>query len=223
LPHHPRSRVSGPRPEAERRERHSRILQELADIGMELVQHVRRQALEEVAPSSADPVLAFTRLARAVRQTIALDARLATGAVAPVRPVAQGNAAARPGIGLLRARVRRSVEEAIATASEADGADGEAAEALLLDMHEQLDDPEFEDELAEWPIGVVVASICRALRVEVDLAHFSDAEMGLDAESIRPDRRPDRCADAGDDTGNADGTEVLPIWPPRTRTGLDPP
>src|ERR1700712_341219 len=209
-PTNPAAELPDQGPEAERRERHSRILQELADIGMELVQHVRRQALEEVAPSSADPVLAFTRLARAVRQTIALDARLATGAVAPVRPVLQGNAAARPGIGLLRARVRRSVEEAIATASEADGADGEAAEALLLDMHEQLDDPEFEDELAEWPIGVVVASICRALRVQVDLTHFSDAEMGLDAESIRPDR----CADAGDDTGNGEGTEVLPIWPP---------
>jgi hypothetical protein len=70
------------------------------------------------------------------------------------------------------------VEGAIASAAESDG---DEAERLLLDMHEQLDDPEFEDELAEWPIGVVVASICRALGVSVDLAaHFSDAEMGLD-------------------------------------------
>ena len=53
----------------------------------------------------------------------------------------------------LRARVRRSVEEAIASE-----ADGDAAEASLLDMQEQLDDPEFDGELAELPIGVVIAS-----------------------------------------------------------------
>ena len=38
----------------ERRARHLRILAELADIGMELAKHVRRQALEEVVPPAPD-------------------------------------------------------------------------------------------------------------------------------------------------------------------------
>jgi hypothetical protein len=211
------------RPEAEeRRARHLRILAELADIGMELVQQVKRQALGKDASVRADPVLAFARLAKAVRQTVALEARLADG-FAPCKPVVpRGDVAIRSAAGPLKARVQRSVEAAIASRS-----DGDAAEALLLDMHEQLDDPEFEDELAEWPIGVVVASICRALRVKFDSTHFSDAEMGLDPEAMKAPAstrfRPplDVVAVAGAD-GQGDETG-LPVWTPGFGTAVEPP
>ena len=66
------------------------------------------------------------------------------------------------------------MEEAIASEAE-----GDAAEASLLDMQEQLDDLEFDGELAELPIGVVIASICRALGGELHLKHFADAELEL--------------------------------------------
>ena len=62
---------------AEPRARYLRIL---ADIRMELIHHVKRQALEKVdypgRPKSAYPMLAFARLAKAVRQTLVLESTL---------------------------------------------------------------------------------------------------------------------------------------------------
>jgi hypothetical protein len=172
---------------AERHARHLRMLARLADIGMELVEHVRQQVLEEASLPAVDPSLAFTRLAKAVRQTLALEAKVAADGFgsAPLssRGAAPAGVVAGAGFGAWRARVRGAVEGAIASAAESDG---DEAERLLLDMQEQLDDPEFEDELADWPIGVVVASICRALGVGFDPADFSDAEMGLDPRLRHP-------------------------------------
>ena len=68
-----------PDPAAARTERHLHMLAELAEIGMDLAREVRRQALDtsEDAPSAADLALTFSRIARAVRQTVALESRLA--------------------------------------------------------------------------------------------------------------------------------------------------
>jgi hypothetical protein len=160
---------------AERHARHLRMLARLADIGMELVEHVRQQVLEEASLPAVDPSLAFTRLAKAVRQTLALEAKVAADGFGSAPLSSRG--AAPAGV------VAGAWFGAIASAAESDG---DEAERLLLDMQEQLDDPEFEDELADWPIGVVVASICRALGVGFDPADFSDAEMGLDPRLRHP-------------------------------------
>ncbi|HWK45846.1 MAG TPA: hypothetical protein VNT30_14085, partial [Stellaceae bacterium] len=78
---------------SERTERHLRMLQRLAEIGMELAEAVGRQALEQAkaasepagTPQKAGPDLGlvFTRLSRAVRQTVALEARIAEGPLTP--------------------------------------------------------------------------------------------------------------------------------------------
>lgn len=198
----------------ERRERHLRILAELADIGMELVQEVRRQVLEEVVPPGVDPALVFARLAKAVRQTLALEARVAADGFAPVRPVSC-NSAGRSGVGQLKAQVRRP--EAVASDDEA----GEA-EGLLSDLHERLDDPEFEDELGDRPIEVIVASICRALGVPVPvgLKDFTDAELEFTPELMDAAAASEA---QGDLPGAGDCAGALPVWPPRVGTGMDPP
>ena len=65
---------------AEPRARYLRILAESADIRMELIHHLKRQALEKVdypgRPKSAYPMLAFARLAKAGRQTRVLESTL---------------------------------------------------------------------------------------------------------------------------------------------------
>jgi hypothetical protein len=205
-----------PEPEAmERRARHLRILTELADIGMELVQHVRLQVLEEVVPPGVDPVLAFATLAKAVRQTVALEAKVAADGFATSRPISRD--AAKPAgawriwDGKMKARVRKKVEEAIASGAE----DGET-ENLLRDLNERLDDPEYGDEMSDRPIGMVVAYICGALGVEVDLKHFSDAEMGFDTEVMKSATRV--ASDAR--TGAGSASRKAGAAP---RTGLDPP
>jgi hypothetical protein len=168
--------------EAGRRARHLRILADLADIGMELVQHVRQRALAEEAAPEADPVLAFARVARAVRQTVALEARVAAGGFDTPSPVsrraAPSDGASRLWDSKLKAKVR--VKEAIAC-----GAEPGDAEDLLRDLNERLDDPEYGDEMPDRPIGLAVALICGALGVTADLKDFTDAEMGFDTEAMK--------------------------------------
>jgi hypothetical protein len=207
---------------AERRGRHLRILTVLAEIGMELVQHVRLQVLEETVPAGVDPVLAFARLAKAIRQTVALEAKVAADGFATARPVAPG-AARTDGVwriwdGKLKARVRKKVEAAIA--SDAEPGD---TENLLRDLNERLDDPEYGDEMSDRPIGLVVSLICSALGVEVDLKHFSDAEMGFDTAAMKVEGQAAKKAAMELAAAKASGGAAPPLWPPRTGTGLDPP
>jgi hypothetical protein len=205
----------------ERRARHLRILTELAEIGMELVQHVRLQVLEEVVPPGVDPVLAFARLAKAVRQTVALEAKVAAGGFDTPRLVARGAAKPegpwRSWDSGSKAKVRQKVEEAIAS-----GAEPEDAENLLCDLNERLDDPEYGDEMSDRPIGLIVSLICSALGVEVDLKHFSDAEMGFDTEAMKsPARVSSRPPlDLAASAVSVDGDGGAPVWPPRVGTGL---
>jgi hypothetical protein len=211
---------------AERRARHLRMLAELADIGMELVQHVKRQVLEEeVSPGRtkyADPVLAFTRLARAVRQTLALEAKVAAGGFSGPSPISQGAAesegAWRIWDGKKKAKVRLKVEEAIASL-----ADPSDAEDLLRDLNERLDDPEYGDEMSVRPVGMAFALICGALGLEVDLKKYSDAELGFDTEAMRLAGPNGLNVPAGAPAvGWIRGLEP-PIWPPSVKTGSDPP
>jgi hypothetical protein len=177
---------------AARAERRLVLLGELAAIGMRLAREVERQVFDEGL--AGDPGLAFSRISRAVRQTLALEARLDADAEAQALQVSAAQKS-REAARLREAkkqkdRVRRHVEGAIAAND-----DGRDAEALELELDERLEDPDYEDELGGRPIGVIVAGICGALGVKVDLRHFTDAE--LDYRFTPPGRR----ADAGQEFG----------------------
>lgn len=217
---------------AARAERRLRMLAELGDIGMELARHVRLQVLGEAGPDTAeahaarpevaggriggaDLGLVFSRIARAVRQTLALEARLdAEGQAGAVSAVQAGRAAAeRKRVKQVKERIRRCVEDAIR--AETDGSD---TESLLLDLEERLEDPDIEDELGNRPIGVVVAGICADLRIEVDLSHFTDAELGVDTASMGPKEGPNG-GSGGGQSGNEGGDAGL--VPADTGPGLE--
>jgi hypothetical protein len=179
---------------AARAERRLVFLGELAAIGMRLAREVERQALD--GELAGDPGLVFSRISRAVRQTLALEARLDAEAEAQARQVSSAQKS-REAARLREARkqkdrVRRYVEEAIAAND-----DGRDAEGLELELDERLEDPDYEDELGERPIGVIVAGICGALGVKVDLRHFTDAE--LDYRFTRPDFRREKDLEAAAD------------------------
>jgi hypothetical protein len=202
------------------------MLAELAEIGMELAREVRVQAVEAVPPGRvirADPVVAFARLGRAVRQTLALESKVAAGGFDFPFPVSrradQPDGAYRSWDSGTKAKVRRSVVEAIAS-----GAEAGDAEDLLRDLNERLDDPEYGDEMSDRPIGMAVALICGALGVTVDLTHFSDTEMGIDSEAMKsPDWTPaapllDVAARAGS-VGRGGGARRDPPFVSRHATG----
>ena len=190
------------------------MLGQLAEMGMRLAREVERQAMDAVAGDEVVPAvpagrgggvgsggdfgLTFARIARAVRQTLALQARLDSEAGLQAVAARTGREAAeRKRVKQTKDRVRGCVEDAIRA-----GADGGDAEALLLDLDERLDDPEIVDELGSRPIGVIVAGICDDLGVKVDLRYFSDAELGFDMATMRPG------AVRGAGTAGVDGVEA---------------
>ncbi len=167
--------------------RHLAMLQELAEIGMQMARAVRDEALaraeavDEDAPGppsrfgNGDLGLIYSRIARAVRQTLALETRVAEGIekarferqrahVASVRAAFQDR----------QNEIRDYVAEAIeAEAAERKSSDREV-ERLLDDLDERLEDGVYDDALADAPIGDLVARICDDLGVIPDWALWDD-------------------------------------------------
>lgn len=203
------------------------MLAELAEIGMRLAREVERQALAADPPrdalpdrgrsddigadrARADLGLVFARIARAVRQTVALEARLASDADvrAAIGTAAQASRAAaeHKRTRQLKDQVRRLAEEAIGAE-----ADGHEAENLRYDLDERLEDPAIEAELGCRPIGVIFAGICRDLGITPDLSHFTDSELGFDATVTGLPRRS--TAPARLDTADPDRAPNLDVVP----------
>mgnify|MGYP001606964051 CR=1 FL=1 len=100
-------------------------LERLADIGMEIAEVAGRRAVEGGEADGPDPGLTFTRAARAVRLTIALQTRLARDLADLDRADGKARAAKASA---RRARLHRLVEQAI----EADHADADDDEIERL-------------------------------------------------------------------------------------------
>jgi hypothetical protein len=159
-------------PDETRTERHLRLLAELAELGMTLARTLVAQA--EETPPTGDPGLALARIARAVRQTLALEARLAEDHQLRRRRETRERGFRR------EAKVRRIVEQAI----EADADDSEI-DTLLCDLNERLadrDDTDFTDR----PLIDVVAAICRDLGVTFDPTLWQDEDWAIEAPPPRP-------------------------------------
>ena len=200
-------------PASARTERHLRMLQELAEIGMDLAREVSRQALDPSgdAPSAADLALTFSRIARAVRQTVALEARLAADRE-------QGQAG-RPTLSVAdrwrSTRRRRQVRELVCEVIDAE-ADKYDAGPLYEDLDDRLQDGDEDADFADRPIGELVARICRDLGVTPDWSLFDEDDWAIEEARNRPPGSPFAAARPGGDASEpADGD---PAW-----AGHDPP
>ena len=136
------------------------MLTRLAEIGMEIAEAAGRRAAAlagggETGPT--DPGLTFSRVARAVRLTIALQSRLAQdlAALGETRGRARAKAAAHR-----RNRVQAEVERAI-EAEYAD-ADADVCNELSRVLWERLNDTD-ETDILDRPMDELVALICRDL------------------------------------------------------------
>ena len=171
----------------ERTDRHLAVLKELTEIGMRVARAVEAQATGEAAPDapvivSTDLGLTLSRIARAVRQTVALEARLAED-----RRAGQAQRAAKLAqetkvrSWLRKAKVQDIVERAI-EAQES----GDRAEDLLSDLAERLADPDDEALFADRPLPELVTRICRDLGVTPPTGLWDDADWGI-APATPPD------------------------------------
>ena len=177
-------------------------LERLADIGMEMAEalceelHERRAAPPDangVRPSVADLSLSYSRAARAVRQTVALEAKLDADAMAQERARAAYDDRSYDEIEAAAARVRekafnlvqlgaeRDAARAAERAEAGDGAEDDDADDEIGDEADEdlFDRPETDGRPgADRAPAEVIAQICRDLGVECDLGIWTDDEEG---------------------------------------------
>ena len=178
-------------PTAERTRRHTAILAELAEIGMDLARRVQRQAAEDARP---DLAVAFSRIARAVRLTLALETRITEEGFAQSQRLAEDRQKARERAGFIE-RVRLGQREAtvhrlVSEAIEIEGQETERQETdeVLLDaLNIQMAGLDVSDHRS---IGQIVAGICKDLGVTIDWTYCQDEPWAREERQTRPAGSP---------------------------------
>lgn len=161
------------------------MLEELAELGMELARALKVQALAALEPEGAeaaakvtpgDPVLMFTRVARAVRQTLALETRLS----AP-QPDLDAEADAWREEAMFARRRRKEDIRGIAETILETQAPPAGRELLREALDARLEfDRERDEHFTYLPTGVLVARVCAELGVEPDWSLWADEPWAIE-------------------------------------------
>ena len=204
------------------------VLHELVEIGTRLARAIDRQAAPAPAPEqpgqpapapAPDPTpaltIAFDRIARTIRRTIALARKLSDPA--QPSPTERAAADAQQRRRAARKQIIREVEDTIHR--EAHGSKAEA-ESLHAELYERLDTLDLDDDIDNLPIADIVAAIRRDLGIA---AHINSR--GISPWKRRtPQDVLDLCARAAAPrtaqprTGNPRPLAAPPL-PARTSTG----
>ena len=211
------------------------ILHELVEMATDIARAVHRQATAEqpaehgpeqdgqpAAAPAPDPTLAFDRIARTIRRTIALARKLSDPAQPSPAERAAADAHARRRAA--RKQIIREVEDTIHR--DVHGPDAEArAESLHTELYERLDTLDLDDDIDTLPIAEIIAAIRRDLGIA---AH-------INSRGISPwkRRRPadvrDLCARAAQPrtapprTTRPKPGDPRPLAAPPPRPGTGPP
>jgi hypothetical protein len=222
---------------AERAEWRLRMLEELAEIEMRRVRSLARQASAQTASAeqAGAPLqgndLAHTRIARSLRQTLALHARLDEDqaardkrreAEAAARLAEHATAAERERRQRKKVQARHIVEQVVAM----EATDKFHAEDLLNDLHDWLED---DSKVDQRPIALLIARICKDLPIFFDRDVWAEELAAIAAiDGARAAEAAEAAAsDAGSDPSRpAAAPADPPMEPPPPRpapTGSDPP
>ena len=152
----------------------------LAAMGMDIAAEIHRRttAADEGAPVAPlqQGALDFSRVARAVRLTFALQSRLIAEFKAPARAAraaadAEGGPVEYHWIGVRSHEEReqqRRIQLAVGRAAEAEALDAESVERLVLEAGERLDRDDIWRPLRSLAFDEIVAAICRDLGLKPD-------------------------------------------------------
>ena len=176
-----------------RQARQLATLVELAEIGMQMARAARDEVLALAAPADAaqparpspfgraDLGLTYTRVARAVRQTLALETRIADGLeTARVQQKQRTVGAARLAFDNRQEDIRDFVVQAIESEAERRELPEREVERLLGDLDERLEDGCYDDALADGPIAELVGRICFDLGLTPDWRIWDDQDWAID-------------------------------------------
>ena len=173
--------------DALRTERHLAMLQELAAMAMDLARAVHRQAVASAEPTSeqpapkpaADSALAFSRIAKTVRQCLALEARVADqdrrrqlGEIGGVGELVGQAKAYR--FGEKKRQVKRAVAQTIEAEAAASAISRSDAEILIDRLDARLEDELMAEDLEHRPVGECIALLCRKLGVTPDWTDWQE-------------------------------------------------
>lgn len=147
----------------EKQQRQDRILAELSELGLALARDLQACALaaDDVATKS-ELGLAFQRVSRAVRQTLALEAKLERDRLRDARDAQADASQVREDRGERRkSQVRLAVKRCVL-----DVYQGFDADNLLNDLEERLEEDGLYDLFSgEEDIDLHIARLCEELRV----------------------------------------------------------
>lgn len=184
-------------------ERQLVVLGRLAEAGLNIALIVERRAMAAdaaaavtpdagpeaahvaapVAPSG-DVALAYARVSRAVRLTLALQGRVVKelqalneeAAKRRIRGEAEAGRARREAEAQRKARVERIVERLI----RAEARDEAEGERLADEAYERLDSDDIYGQLTERPVSEIIARICRDLGLAPDWTQLADEAWAQD-------------------------------------------
>ena len=187
--------------DALRTERHLDMLQELATMGMDLARAVHRQAVVPTEPAPEQPVpepaaeaaLAFSRLAKTVRQCLALEARVADqqrrrelGEIDQAGELLKQSRSYL--LGAKRRQVKRAVADAIESEAESGGLYPSDAERLFDRLDERIEDE--VDGFDDRPVGELIERLCRKLGVTPDWTRWQAEDWAAEEIAERPKGSP---------------------------------
>lgn len=193
------SGVERPASTGERTERHLRLLARLAEIGMEIAEKTRSDAVEAPEPG-VDYCARFATAARAVRLSMLLEDKLSRQ-----RP-AWSTAADRKGH---RQRVATAMQSALDARSKAEGWSEEETDDRDGELVERLEQPEIEEMIDRLPAEVAIARLCRMYDLPDDAQRWLQEAMEFEAQLARED--------AEDEKGWDEDEEPPPSDPPAPR------
>lgn len=141
--------------------RHRRVLAELTELGLELARDAQARALEAAEPQAVrDLTLAFQRATRTVRQTLALEAKLAHDAA---RAEHEASEAARKTRERRLQRRREQVEAAVKSLAWTEGEGLDAYESLDADLSDLLGIEVVAHDFLSAPLDTQVLRLCARL------------------------------------------------------------
>lgn len=206
-------------------ERRAAFLAETAEVGMVIVRKLRSM-VEGDDPAQVDrAIMAYPRVARALRQTLLMEARFEDDAREAARVDAEAKAAEAKVVrdrrrDRLNARLHKIIRETIELDGEMDEHQTDDYLACLDHLRESLSDEDADPALFDLPFEEAVTYL-RDLLGFPELDDEDDDEDGGDddpadddpADDDPDDDDPDD-DDAGEDDQAADGAEAAPPDPP---------
>ena len=156
----------------QRTDRHLKMLAELAELSMELARALQERAITQTAEAAAglpaepgpDAVLQFTRMARTVRETVALEARLAEPREKRHEKRRAAPAREAPAADERTENRKSQILDGVLRAIIASGGDG--PENWVSELKEKLEDDAEDPDQGD--VAEVIVQICCDLGIDPD-------------------------------------------------------